>query len=251
MVFVEMRSANEFLRKLRKGIKQPGRIFPYLLGQLFPDSRWGPHWELRDGNVLFKCGSGGFAASTKNRPQFAANLYYEVTGLTKLIENLIDNLPVDSSLEIGCGYGRLTPWISEFSNSHYAIDPNEEAVAEAKILYPSLDFEVASVNQLPYEDSKFSLIFTWTVLQHIHPDKIALSAREMKRVLLDKGVIIICEKIRGSSDGVHIWTRDREEYMSLFSPLKLIRSQKRPVEPTYYASFGEEGVPDEEIMCFR
>jgi len=45
---------------LKRGLKRPHRVPPYLLGRLFPESRWAPDWQTGDGFVTFREGGCGY-----------------------------------------------------------------------------------------------------------------------------------------------------------------------------------------------
>ena len=101
------------------------RIPPYLLGRLFPNSRWGPEWRRENGFVTFE--DGGFAGGSPTRPELSARIYYEVSQ----IRESLGERQFDRSLEVGCGYGRLSGWIAEYAEDAVAIEPNTDALEQA------------------------------------------------------------------------------------------------------------------------
>jgi len=159
-------------------------------------------------------------------PLFSTRLFYEVS----LLEKILGNLYGDKSLEIGCGYARLTPWIAKHSKDHYAIEPTKELYEWAKILYPEFKFENTSCDDLPFPNNYFDLVITWTVLQHIAPGRFKKSIEEIKRVLKDDGVLVITEFIDKSSSSATTWGYSIEEYSSYFHPKKLVEHFERKVE---------------------
>ena len=94
--------------------------------------------------------------------------YYEVMQLRRCL-GLIAERGVNPgrSLEIGCGFGRLSPYIAEHFEQHTAVDINTWAVSEASQFYPQISFCEASATELPFPDRSFDTVITWTVLQHI------------------------------------------------------------------------------------
>lgn len=215
------------LTLLKRGLANPRQIPPYILGKLFPGSSWGSDVEYHDDYITFR--PGGFVQGARNRPAFSAKLFYHATALNRAIEDF--GQPVDTSLEIGCGYGRLTPWIASYADQSYAIDPNEGSLAEARAHYPTVKFESEVAHDLSFDDNQFDLIVSWTVLQHIPPDLIGDATSEIRRVLSSDGVIILVEQT-ASLDRENAWGRTEETYEQLLSPIELLDSRSKPVEPT-------------------
>jgi ubiquinone/menaquinone biosynthesis C-methylase UbiE len=138
------------------------------------------------------------------------------------IDTLLDGVSVERSLEIGCGYGRLSVIFGRHSLQHIGIDINEEALSMARMSYPRIDFRLERAEALPFENDAFGLICTWTVLQHIPDDRLPAVAREISRVLGPGGILLMCEETR--SPGVeigHTWHRTVQSYDEMFATLTL------------------------------
>jgi ubiquinone/menaquinone biosynthesis C-methylase UbiE len=113
---------------------------------------------------------------------------------------------------VGCGFGRLSPTFAAFSDSHVAIDVNLEALIDAHLCYPFL-FAQGSGTSLPFGDSSFNFITTWTVLQHIRPTLVQQATAEIKRVATPDAILLICEASRFPDvQRHHIWDRSPEFY---------------------------------------
>ena len=149
-------------------------------------------------------------------PHFSSRLYRE----TKLLNKAIGSYHAKKSLEIGCGYGRLTPWIAEHSDKHYAIEPEPLLLKDAKKLYPSIYFYQAKAQKLPFANSYFDLCVSWTVLQHILPKELTKAVNEIKRVWTPEAIIILAEGV-GKQRGGEYWEHTIEEWIDLFSPWRL------------------------------
>jgi ubiquinone/menaquinone biosynthesis C-methylase UbiE len=98
------------------------------------------------------------------------------------IRELLDGLRFNRSLEIGCGFGRLSLVFAEHSMHHVAVDINDDALMLARSTYPAIDFRQSSVTHLPFADAYFDLVSTWTVLQHVRPEFVQQAAQEIARV---------------------------------------------------------------------
>ena len=237
---------DEITRKIRKGIQQPEKIPPYLLVKFFPEfaNSHGIYETLvdfRDDFITFRFG--GFVQGAKSYPGFCARLYYDVTTLQRMFEDVGPD-HADSVLEIGCGYGRLTPWVADFATEAHAIDPNERVVQVAQEQHPHIDFRAAFAQSLPYADDSFDLIVSWTVLQSIPPDTIQDVTAEMMRVLAPDGTLIVAEQVQ-KPDREITWSRSESRYEALFAPLELLESRPRPLEPTFDPDNGPGAVYDE------
>lgn len=122
-----------------------------------------------------------------------AKRYYEIAsqagkkidghpGLMKLRELC---KKADKILDIGCGEGsRLNAM-----GGGVGVDINRFAISQAKKKYPESDFQIASVEKLPFPDKSFDLVYSAFVIEHVKsPEKML---EEMIRVT-SKRLVIIC-----------------------------------------------------------
>jgi SAM-dependent methyltransferase len=156
--------------------------------------------------------------------------YYEVTQLRRCLGLMAERgVSPGRSLEIGCGFGRLSPYIAEHFEQHTAVDINTWAVSEASQFYPQISFCEASATGLPFPDRTFDTVITWTVLQHIPNALVGKALNEIKRVANPKSLIILCEATLNAGKPEKGWqhTHDRfpEFYAEAFSPRSLIVSE--------------------------
>ena len=156
--------------------------------------------------------------------------YYEVMQLRRCLGFIAgQGVKPGRSLEIGCGFGRLSPYIAEHFEQHTAVDINSWGVSQASQFYPGISFSVASATELPFPDHSFDTVITWTVLQHIPNSLISKALSEIKRVANPKSLIILCEATISAGIPEKGWqhTHDRfpEFYAEAFSPRSLLVSQ--------------------------
>lgn len=149
-------------------------------------------------------------------PEFAHELYIDSTNL---LEALADCSP-GRSLEVGCGYGRLTPWIAARTEGHVAIDPERSLLSAARREYPDVHFVRTRVEALPFRDDAFDLAVTWGVLNHVQSASIQEAADEIDRVVAPDGTLVISEATAGSPDPRWEY-RSIEEWCDLFAPREL------------------------------
>jgi SAM-dependent methyltransferase len=209
--------------RVKRLLREPRRIPKAILRRLLPNHpRLESSWvRLTDGSITFR--ETGFVAADSPTLLLARH-NYEVA----CIRRLLNGVEIDRSLEIGCGYGRLTPTFAEFSAEHTAIDINRDALARAHQMYPDHDFRIASATELPFPEGHFDLVTTWTVLQHIPPDRIGVACGELLRVLAPGGILLLCEETRLADQPLtrqpHTWHRHSEDYQQLLAPLELTYS---------------------------
>jgi SAM-dependent methyltransferase len=188
------------------------------LRQVLPNSTAGLQWKRQGEHITFT--PAGFVAAP-DIPMLFARHHYE----TALIHTLLDGYSFSQSLELGCGFGRLSPTFASLSTQHVAVDINDDALAIARTAYPKLTFQPIDGDHVPFPDSAFDLVVTWTVLQHVPPGKIADTIAELKRVLAPGGVVLLCEETRNAGQpSKHCWHRTPEFYQRAFAPLQLTHS---------------------------
>jgi ubiquinone/menaquinone biosynthesis C-methylase UbiE len=186
--------------------------------QMNPSSAAGLQWKRQGEHITFDWD--GFV-DAPDIPTLFARHHYE----TALISRLLGGRTISRSLEIGCGFGRLSPTFAALSDAHVAIDINADALAAAQTAYPALAFQLVDGNDLPFPDASFDLVTTWTVLQHVSPDKIGHAFGELRRVLAPGGVILLCEETRNPDQATHhSWHRDASFYEQTLAPLSMTYS---------------------------
>ena len=167
-----------------------------------------------------------------NYAEFSSRLYMEV----QLLKKALKDYSAQRSLEVGCGYARLTPWIAEYSKEHHAVDAESKLLKDAQMLYPRVQFHKATVQNLPFPNNYFALCVSWTVLQHIPPEELPRAVREMKRVLKANGIFIMAEETDNIT-ALDTWGHSLEEWKELLSPWKLVWHTERKVGTTHYRKY--------------
>jgi len=123
--------------------------------------------------------------------QYAANAdsnYNEE--FAKFIRDLVTSLRCTSVLEVGCNIGndlKLFPELVEVNG----IDSNQKIIDKVKMKFPSYNFKVGSVTELPYDDASIDIIFTHGFFNYLEDDKISKGIKELFRV--SAKYIVNCE----------------------------------------------------------
>lgn len=103
---------------------------------------------------------------------------------------LVRDLAVERELilDLGCGEGTR---LSKIAKSGVGIDISETAIGIAKKNYPGFEFVVGDIENLPFADNSFDLVYSAFVMEHTdNPGKIL---GEVHRVLkIGSPMVIIC-----------------------------------------------------------
>lgn len=202
-------------RLAKKALNRPGDVLPYVVGKLNPESRW--RREVFRIGEYFSFSEKGFA-DARSIPELMTRNYYE----ERIIRRLLAGTQAASSLEIGCGFGRLSPVIAEFGKEHLSVDINADALATAKAHFPGISFKLASATDLPAASGTVDLIVTWTVLQHIPSPHFEKAIAEINRVRTKSAKILICEATKTPEMAAkHTFAAPSERYAEFFKPLRL------------------------------
>ncbi|MFH1393062.1 MAG: class I SAM-dependent methyltransferase [Patescibacteria group bacterium] len=115
------------------------------------------------------------------------------------------NFNDSSALEIGCGNGRMTQFISKNFKKVYAVDISSRMINLARqrlANFNNIEFLVSDGSELPVQDNIADFVFSYIVFQHF-PSKtmIERNLREIKRVLKSNGIAKIQFRGKISSGG--------------------------------------------------
>ena len=93
-------------------------------------------------------------------------------------------------LEIGCGRGRISSLLADDTKQYIGIDPDNNAIREAKASFGNVDFMTGSGEALAFGDSFFDLVLFTLSLHHQNS---GAALKEAHRVLKDNGNLIVVE----------------------------------------------------------
>jgi ubiquinone/menaquinone biosynthesis C-methylase UbiE len=114
-------------------------------------------------------------------------------------------------LEVGCGGGHFTNMIKKYlpKCEVYGIDLDENhidfAKSKCKELGLGVHYQVADINDLPFEDDSFDIVFSHTVVEHLPFDKFI---KEQYRVLKTGGNLTIMRVAGGKRDNPFMYLED-------------------------------------------
>lgn len=118
------------------------------------------------------------------------------------------NKPVERLLDFGCNTGRLTGFLSDFTDEIYGADIDEGYGKKLAESCSKARFGLIKNNKLPFSDGFFDIVFSCKVFQHFSEKVVLEMGLEIKRVLKIGGKLIIYE-------GLLPYGKDRYDIMPL------------------------------------
>jgi len=134
------------------------------------------------------------------------------------VKNLVRGKVV---LDAGSGEGYGAYSLAESAARVVGIDISREAVDNARATYQrqNLEYQVGSVDALPFEDASFDVVVSFEVIEHLEETVQAEFLREARRVLKKDGVLVISTPNKAVySDSTHQHNRfhKKEFYIDEF-----------------------------------
>lgn len=112
------------------------------------------------------------------------------SNLRRMTVELANIVPGERVLDVGCGTGQLTAHIGQQvgpTGQVIGIDPAAEMVDLARKHFPNVEFQLAAVERMPFDDDSFDVVVSSLVLHHL-PSKLKPAAlQEIRRVLKPGG----------------------------------------------------------------
>ena len=97
--------------------------------------------------------------------------------------------------DVGCGTGRLEPYLVGRGVRPRGVDLSPEMVRVARRDHPELDVEVADLRDLPFPDASFGGVVCWYSLMYLTPDDRPGAFAELARVTRPGGHLITAWKL--------------------------------------------------------
>lgn len=120
-----------------------------------------------------------------------ASAYLDRTPWTELrlaaVRELVDPHPGERILDLGCAAGAITHFLSELGAETVGVDAEQRAIEKARELFPGLEFVVADVGALPFEDASFDKAVAADLVEHLDEETFRRMLRELARVLRPGG----------------------------------------------------------------
>lgn len=168
--------------------------------------------------------------------------YLEQRDVRRFVARAASRRPIRTAYDIGCGYGRLTPVLSEFAPYVTGFEREPTLLAMARELLPTLTFvETPDLTGLAADDGSADFVMTFTVLQHLPDPRAEAVVAEILRVAAPTAHLLIVEESDPSLEAGDAaradlgYTRGRpaEWYAGRLAPFRLVATAKREIEPGY------------------
>ena len=113
-----------------------------------------------------------------------------------MLRQFLDMKPGDVVLDLGCGSGRFCVWSLDSGAHVIGIDTGTFFAAEARA---SVDLVAGELRQLPFADASVTKAYTIDVLEHLSPEGLHATLREVSRVLTPGGSLFVYTHVRQRS----------------------------------------------------
>jgi SAM-dependent methyltransferase len=96
--------------------------------------------------------------------------------------------------DVGCGTGRLLPYLASGGLSPRGVDLSPRMVEVAQRENPGFAYEVADLRELPFADGSLAGVVCWFSLIYLAPDARAGAFAELARVVKSGGCLVTAFK---------------------------------------------------------
>ena len=96
--------------------------------------------------------------------------------------------------DVGCGTGRLEPYLAARGLTPHGIDLSPEMIRVARRDHPGFDFGVADVRDLPFGDASLAGLVGWYSLMFLAPGDRPAAFSELARVVRPGGYLVTAFK---------------------------------------------------------
>lgn len=101
--------------------------------------------------------------------------------------------------DIGCGTGRLEPYLASKGLSPRGVDLSPGMIEVARRDYPDFEFEVADLRALPFADASLAGVLGWYSLMYLPPEDRPAAFGELFRVVAPGGYLVTAYKAGDSA----------------------------------------------------
>lgn len=146
--------------------------------------------------------------------------------------------------DIGCGTGRLAPYLAHHGVIPTGVDLSPEMVRTAQRDHPGFAFRAADLRDLPFADDELAGVVCWYSLMYLPPEDRVAAYRELARVVRTGGHLAMAWKLgddsvrrAGRATGLDvefdIWWHSHDEVGRLLAEAGFteVFRASRPAEP--------------------
>lgn len=123
-------------------------------------------------------------------------------------------------IDVGCGPGQWTHFLSEHNLEVEGIDPTPEFVVSAQRRYPDIRFRIGQAEHLRVDGETFGGILSWCSLIHTDPELIDSALTEFARCLRPGGGLAL-----GFFEGPELTPFDHAVTTAYYWPLEFLAAR--------------------------
>lgn len=147
--------------------------------------------EIKQSNIFLSSEGDRWYQRNQNCLQDKAS-FFDVESLKKTLINFKEG--INSICEIGCANGiKLNELCEFFSANGWGIDPSTQAVEMGNRLHKNIHLQVSTASNLPFNDSKFDLVFFGFCLYLIDRNDLYKCLSEADRIVKPGGFLAIVD----------------------------------------------------------
>jgi SAM-dependent methyltransferase len=124
-----------------------------------------------------------------------ASAYLERSPWTELrlaaVKDLLEPHAGDRIVDLGCAAGAVTHFLSELGCDVIGVDAEPRAIEKAHSLFPQLEFVLADVRTLPFDNASFDKAVAADLVEHLDDETFRAMLRELHRVLVPGGTFTL------------------------------------------------------------
>lgn len=123
---------------------------------------------------------------------FARNIW------KRMADEVIRQTPQNATvIDLGCGPGTILRLIrlkrSDLELTGADIDPNIISIAKKEAEGMNIQFNVASIDQVPFEKQSADLVVSCLMFHHLDEDVKRRAMMEIRRILKPNGIFLLCD----------------------------------------------------------
>jgi 2-polyprenyl-3-methyl-5-hydroxy-6-metoxy-1,4-benzoquinol methylase len=164
----------------------------------------------------------------------------------RAVERMLGGLPLAGirALDVGCGSGRWSRWLSARGAQVVGIDPTAAMLAVARQLSPGVTFEQMSATDIAFSAEAFDLVMAVTVIQHLRPAEQERAAGALCRVVRPGGMLFVFDLIDRRDPGRVVFPRAPQSWIDLYGQhgVELVRWEGQEHVPLIRALLALRGL---------
>ena len=175
-------------------------------------------------------------------PSAILRSYLEQRDVRRYLQRAAARTPIACAVDVGCGYGRLTPVLTECAARVIGCEREPSLLSIARPLQPGVTFfECPTLAELPLADGSAEFVMAFTVLQHMADAHAEAVLAQIRRIATPRAHVLLVEETdttleAGDPSQPDLgYTRGRAVswYGDRLPDFTLVDTSRREIEPGY------------------